>query len=807
MVAREVLAPTALGFVVYTFLLMMQGLFSLAEQIFVRGLPARDAVAVLMVTVPHVVVLTIPMGFLFGVLLAVGRMNSDNEILAIQAGGISIIRLLRPILMIGLLLTGLCCYLFMDLIPNANRELRGLRMRLFTSAKNIGRIEPQVFYEDFPNLLLYVQQVDPTTGTWLNVLAFDSSSSNEERLTLARRGRVVNAETDDGPATEMVGRVEVEDGSASRTNEPWILLEDVVTHQLARSDPETYRVNNSVSQLFRPRVQSAGVIRYDRPMRERDTGELVGFLRGGELTRTRPMSAEDRSKQLRLAGLELHRRFSIPGACTVFALLALPLGAGSRSGGRGRGFVLSIGVVLAYYVMNNNGELAALEGKLPVWLGMWLPNMSLTLLALVLMRRMGRWLGERHRGGGLVAIAVRRWRRWRRQRRTGQAVSSGSVTGSIPINLQRRRYGGGFPTLLDRHLIRRLMSPLAMVVASTALLYVVVDLSDRIDDIGANDVPLEVVLAYYWNLVPQVVVDVIPFALLIGVLIVLTVLERQQELTALKAAGVSLFRLMLPVLLVASVGAGAMWVLAESVVPGSNRERERLLDRIKGRSTARSYRTTDRQWLLSRDDTTFYKFLRYDSSAQTLIRFTMYRVDENMRMRFNLFAHRVRYLNGAWVADSGWYRQIDGDGADRFQRILTPMELGIAEGPNYFGQEYRQPSEMSSRELAGYIHELEDSGYRPDQLMVRWHQKFSYPLSALVMVCLALPFGLNRGGRRISTMQGVALALGLGIGYFLMVAVFGKLGEAAVLPPIIGAWVPLVLAMLFSINRMTTLRT
>ena len=114
---------------------------------------------------------------------------------------------------------------------------------------------------------------------------------------------------------------------------------------------------------------------------------------------------------------------------------------------------------------------------------------------------------------------------------------------------------------------------------------------------------------------------------------------------------------------------------------------------------------------------------------------------------------------------------------------------------------------MSVGELRGYIDELLDSGYRPSGLIVRWHQKFAYPLSAFVMVLLALPFGLSRGGRRVSTMQGVAVALGLGIIYFITVALFGKLGEVEILPPLIGAWAPVALAFLFAINRLTTLRT
>ena len=75
------------------------------------------------------------------------------------------------------------------------------------------------------------------------------------------------------------------------------------------------------------------------------------------------------------------------------------------------------------------------------------------------------------------------------------------------------------------------------------------------------------------------------------------------------------------------------------------------------------------------------------------------------------------------------------------------------------------------------------------------------------MVFLALPYGLNRGGRRVTTMQGVALALVLGIIYYVSVAFFGKLGEAEVLPAVIGAWAPAILVTLFAINRLTTLRT
>ena len=75
------------------------------------------------------------------------------------------------------------------------------------------------------------------------------------------------------------------------------------------------------------------------------------------------------------------------------------------------------------------------------------------------------------------------------------------------------------------------------------------------------------------------------------------------------------------------------------------------------------------------------------------------------------------------------------------------------------------------------------------------------------MVLLALPFALSRGGRRATTMQGVAIALLLGIAYSMVVALFGRLGDIEILPPILGAWAPVLLAGLFAVNRLTTLRT
>ena len=805
-VIREVAPPALLGLLVYTFLLMMRPIFSLVEMVLVRGVSWLEAFRVLVNTVPHVLILTVPMSFLFGVLIAVGRMNSDNEIIALQAAGIPTNRLLRPVVVIGVFLALVNGWLYLLVIPDSNRTLREMRVSLFANAKNIGRIEPRVFYEEFPNLLLYVREVADRGGRWRGVMIFDSTDPVEQRLTLARHGRIVTTDGGDSPTAEAGG---------SGAPERWILLEDVVNHQFNRREPETYRFSESYQQVVRPggRLRKTGVSRYQLNMRERQTGSIVRYLRQGSFDdagdEAKEPDTEKEALQRRLAVIELNRRVSIPFACVVFALLAVPLGVGSRSGGRGRGFIVSVGVILAYYIINNNGELLAVEGRIPAWTGVWIANFILLCLAIFLISRMGRWMGERQRPEGALARWIREWRTLRRRRVVaGTTIPEGeALSGGYPVGLQRRRISTGFPTILDKYVIRRLLGPLALVLVSTSSLYVVIDLTENVDDMAKNSVPFNVIVGYYINLVPQLVMDIMPLALMISVLILLTVLERQQELTAFKAGGISLYRVVVPILLIGALVAGSMWVLSESVVPKSNRKAKQLLDRIKGRENARSYSAGGRQWLLSRDDQSFYSFLQFDESDQSMVRLTKLSINEAMQLRFHLFAPRVTFTNGAWIAHSGWFRSLEPDGSIDFEMITGPTEIGIAEGPEYFAHERLLPAEMSVKELRSHIDELVDSGHYPARLIVRWHQKFAYPLSAFLMVFLSLPFGLNRGGRRVTTMQGIALALVLGIIYYVAVAFFGKLGEAEVLPAVLGAWAPTILASLFAINRLTTLRT
>jgi len=801
LVLQEIIGPTVVGFLVYTFLLMMRAIFGLVEEVLVRGLAVSDALRLIQVTVPHIVVLTLPMSFLFGVLIGIGRLHGDNEIVALQAGGISLRSILKPVVVFALLLVSFNGWLTLSVMPEANRELRRLKVRLFKSSNMLGRIEPKVFYEHFPGILLYVRGLDENTGIWKKVLIFQKADRGRGgQLIVADRGR-------------MVDRQEGVDQGENGNGIPWLLLTGVTRYEFDPSDPGKLRINSSETELVHPARKHHGKYTINLGMRERSTKELLQIVRK---TRKLPSTGKPEAEQrdLYYAEVELQKRLAIPAAALVFGLIALPLGIGSRSSKRGRGFLLSIGIIVLYYVILNNGEFLARQGKVPAFVGVWAANVVLFVAAIVLLRRNGRWLGERRRGGGLLGAVVQALRT--RLRVLGKLFGRGRseertpLTGSIPVALQRQRTGAvtRFPTLLDRYMTLRFLAPLAFVLLSVSVLYIVVDLADKIDEMAKHTATAWVFLQYYWNIIPQVILDVTPLGMLIAVLLLFSLLEKNLELTALKAGGISLYRVIVPILLVTVVASGAIAVFQESVVPRANRTAQRLLDQIKGRKTPRTVTAADRQWIFSRDGTTLFNYLRYDPDTQTLIRFSMYRFDASGKLCFQLYAERAMYRDGAWEIDSGWFRQIHPNGRDEFHKVTSPMALQVSEPPGYFAGKRHAPSEMSYLELRRHIADLAASGYHSARLEVRLNQKLTYPLSVLIMILLGLPFGLNRtGGRRSSAMQGIAIGLALGIGYFLLTALFGKMGEANLLPPALGAWTPAVLAGLFGINRLTTLKT
>ncbi len=787
----EILGPLGLGFLVYTFILLFQRLFQSAEMIIRRGVDPSTVGELLLLSLPYIIVLTIPMSLLFGILTAVGRLSSDSELVALRAGGISLMQLYRPIGLLSLALTILSTGLMVYVQPWGNARLEQLQHKIIS--QSISKIvQPRYFHDEWEGKTLYVFEQAPNDDRWHGVFLAHDRSASESQVTIAEWGEVTV-----DPSGERVA----------------LHLTNAYTHIVDLNHPDHYQLQfaKSVDVLLDDGFASR------RRAEQRKPAKGVRAMQLDELFKVANNPALD-SEWRNLAKVEIHKKFSIPAACLVFGLFALPLGFSNRRGSKASGFALSIGVIMVYWLMINNFEEAARVGRLPAWFAMWLPNFSLILPGLfilgrrnrdksLMISRFDRWIRE-DVWRGLLRLS--HWRKARQDTRRAQRISSASHR-DTQVRLRLPQLRLRFPNLLDRYTLRVFVGVMSMVLLSVLTLYIVADLTKRLDDVFNNEIPIGVLLTFYRLFSLRIIYDMAPLVLLISTLITFGLLSRTNEVTAAKALGISLYRLSLPVVFGGFMVALGCIYLQSQVLPLSNRRMQQIGDQISGRDTPRSFRPGN-QWLYGRGGF-FYTTLHYDKKKQSLQRLQVFEVDDEngFSIRRRLFARDAHFDptldhgEGRWVMSDGWTMSFGSLTEHHPDRFSGEALLDTTEKPEFFESERRSPEQMPYRELRRYIGELRASGQDVPELEVQLHNKFAFPFVSLVMVLVGLPFAFRLGKQ--GALYGIGLSIVLGMVFFAILALFTALGETGVLPPAVAVWSPGIIFAMISVYLFLGVRT
>ena len=354
-----------------------------------------------------------------------------------------------------------------------------------------------------------------------------------------------------------------------------------------------------------------------------------------------------------------------------------------------------------------------------------------------------------------------------------------------------------FPNLLDRYVVRTFSSVFLLVVLSGLSIYVVADLTQIADEIFENQVPRSVVLGYYKYMSLQILYELSPILVLITTLITFSLLSRTNEVIAIKALGVSLYRIALPAVVMSLLIAAGAAFLESEILPASNERVAELEDIIRGRDSPRTYRRADRQWLFARGQY-IYNYLHYDPVHQQLQRLQVFELGDDHRLEGRLLAQRAEYAaGGEWLFDNGWWRRFDGVQVTRYDRFEEPRIVQFPEEPDFFDAELRPPDQMSYRELRQYIEELESAGQAVPELKVQLQTKIAYPTISLVMALVALPFAFRLG--RQGALYGVGLSIVIGMVFIAIYAFFTTMGETGALPPMVAVWSPNVVFAFLSV--------
>ncbi len=765
-VIREVLAPYALAMLVLTFILIIPFIVAQAETMIAKGVPWAIVARVMVTLLPQALGLTIPMSLLIGLLVAFGRLSADRELVALLACGISPVRLLRPAFAVGIAAWAATSWVMIFAIPDANQTFREITSRLVADRAE-GEVKPRVFFEDFPGFVVYVREV-PATGGWTGVLAADTRDPEHPVIYLAQQGRM------------LVDR-------AQRTIQ--MVLTDGTRHNTSAREPDGYEVGAFAETVVAldpesvfPRTGPA------RGEREMTMSEL----------RSRAAEVEARGDSPHNQLMEIHKKFSIPAACLVFALIGVALGSADRRDGKFSSFAVGLGVIFVQYALMLLGEAMAKGHYVSPWLAMWLANMVLGTAGLVML-----------------------WRRVRRVRRGTSLVPQAAVRGFESL----RRWASGLwvsrvpdltwlrPKLLDLYVGLLYARVLGFCIAGMLGLFYISTFVDLSDKLFTGTATLTMLLQYFWWASPQFVYYIIAIAVLLATVVTIGVLTKSSELVVMRACGISLYRTSVPLLVAAAVGAAALYGLEESVLGPANRRASELNRLIRGQSPRR-FDALSRKWLTGADGAV-YHYQAYSPSARELNGLTVLdfaSADSTTLARRTYAAVATAGAVPAgdadasrrWQARKGWIRTFGSDltisAFSRFDdQVLTlePPETFVTEAP--------PPAQMTFAQLRSYIIGLRAAGYDVREDEVALYRKVAFPFVTIVMTLIGVPFAVSTGRR--GAVYGVGVGVVLALVYWTLISVSAAFGAGGALPPMLAAWTPNLVFGSGALYLLLTVRT
>jgi LPS export ABC transporter permease LptG/LPS export ABC transporter permease LptF len=778
-VNRSIIAETVPYLLISTVLLtviIFAGQVSEFSELFVKkNVPPSLVRTLLYSIIPRILILTVPVSVLIATMMAFGRMSSDVETVALFASGITRRQLLTPTLGLALVASAAVFYLAAVEMPQGARRFKDIRAQLILQGIRT-QIKPRVFDDRFANKVLYVDEITRRTDTWDRILLASMEDGPEPIIVTARRGSLDLGDT--------LGQ--------SQLN----LTDGVIHKRTTTKNEDRYDVE----------VFSQSQVRFDATGKEaqRLAAETSAppSLRARvlEMTLTELVSAVGGSDLGRRSAIELHRRLAISVSPIVFALLGALLVIARAGVGRGAGLSLAILSAAFYYLLFLGGENLARSGNVPAIVGLWAANGLFLGLALALLRTrhftferqpfiapiqsLFRWLAPHfHQLGPII---IRLWRR-----RVGRVGRYG------------RNRSSNWPLLVDRYLGRRFLGLFFLILLGFWVLFLVFTTFELSSDIASNRTPLFYVASYLFYLTPFVVGSIAPPSALIAALVSVSLVGRTSELIALRAAGRSVYRTVLPLLIVCLLVSLAALGWQQAVVPASNAKQEELRFYIKkGRFPTPAEVTTEdfnSNWRsaieptvvsgLSRGGRVFH-FRSFDPRSNRLdhpLVLELRPSDFTVSRRIEAAQARWDVTESAWVFRQAMVWEFDGEkiiSQERHERFQIPLR----EGPDYFKQPQKKPEAMSFKELDQTIRRLEQSGLDAAEMKVVLERKKASATACLVLGLFGIPFGLRFG--RKGALHAVSVGILSGLVFWLAVELFAQMGKHGYFSPTVAAWAP-----------------
>jgi len=733
-----------------TAILLAQQAARLAEAVIYADLPFSLLGSIGAALLPGVLTFSIPLATLAGIIIGFSRMGSDSEIVAMRAAGVGSWTMIWPALLIGLVFTGATTYLHLKEAPEAARDLERIALQ-GALAKLESPVEPRTF-STLPRYVIYVRDGNKDLGTWGRVFIFAQRSDQTTEVFTARSGRIDSSgEQSELVLTDVLATKFPSSRAEGQTQAAPNGSRDQKSYVVERSDQLRFSINTGRADIVQRLNQR------DTNADSMDWSELRARVDSGTLA------------QQKEAVRVLSRRGALSVAPFFFSFLAATLGLRIRRGGRSVGVLLTLIVVIVYYLLSLLGESMSRVGTVSPYIGPWFATVfifGLSLLFLLVNR--------------VPFIS------------TGSFLSRATKSSAPAAQARQKSHRGfsalGFPNLMDATLIRSLAVTFVVCFIALAAIFNIFTLFELWRFIGATQAGAGLVARYLLFLLPLITVELFPATMLISVLVTYALLARRQEAIAWWASGQSVYRLMLPGLIFAIAMAFGSWLVQERVMPGTNLKQDALRARIRG-GEARATTRTGRQWLASTETRRFYSY-EFDEDGK-LLEPTIYELDaEAVHL-----AKVVSGKSGAW-SEATNLKITDAEtlalnGMEVERRSEPEATFSGVEPPAVFRPTIDKPSQLSANDLKSYLNAAKQRGMDVSALAVALQRKYAGPFGIIIMAFIGMPLAVSFG--RKGTVIALCAAVVVGIAYWAVGGGFQQLGNYGMLRPSVAGWSPLVI--------------
>jgi lipopolysaccharide export system permease protein len=351
--------------------------------------------------------------------------------------------------------------------------------------------------------------------------------------------------------------------------------------------------------------------------------------------------------------------------------------------------------------------------------------------------------------------------------------------------------------IISRYLAKEFIKLLLICQINVLSIYLIIDFILNLDDLLEAGVSISVMLAYCLYLIPYIVVQMTPIAIMISVIILFCLMKKNNEIMAMKACGMNILKLSQTIIVISLCIGFTLFLFSEIVVPyTSSKNIEMWTTKVKKRNPA-SFYGSNQIWYKGSDS--IYWIKHFDSEKGIMEEPTFYFFDNTFHLIKRVDGQRGIWQDGMWKVEDGIIQEARDDGSYKLTKF-NELFLETPETPETFVRDEKVPESMSYRQLKRYAGRVRQEGYDNTRYLVDLNVKIAFPFICLILVIIGIPIalGVKKGG--------IPLAVSIGVGscflYMLIFSFSRSLGLSGILPPILSAWTANLFFLLFGIYLM-----